>query len=320
LPKQINSIKTYLFQRIKMSLENKSICMNLLHDNTPFPTGQFNIDEKMKTKCQYEQKQMNNLIFDKGIQANLKNLVEKAVRQSSSYSKKTKTYAKYVRDAYSPDRNLLFPFSAIVSLDVFYENGEYNCGTGFMIGSKYLLTAANVICKQKKIAKTIYASPGRDRNSFPFGIHLVTHAFLFDENFETKPENDLAVLALKEDIGKYTGWFGLMELNYSELTRTEALEDDNIYDNLPNLNITGYDSPKYYRKRNNILKYDIDIVQGQSGSPIWTPYGFNFYAIGIHNQYGSSQSLNAGAKLTKEKITIISQVISGKFIETLAFP
>lgn len=141
---------------------------------------------------------------------NLKNQLEKALKSQGFTSKIIKSFTKPVSDADNPNRNKDYPYSAIVSLDIFFQNGKYLSGTGFMISSRYIVTVESNIYDDKKIAETIFASPGRDKWRFPYGVHLVTHVY---KEFESINDIPIVILRLEKKIGFETGWFKLMELS-----------------------------------------------------------------------------------------------------------
>lgn len=234
-------------------------------------------EQQEKTSpCSYPTANLSNLKIDPENASKIKDL-EPTSFEPDSKGLLDKTDRRLpVNDNKNPAKNVQFPFSAILSLEIFYENGEYSCGTGFMISNRFLLTAAQLLYHKSAKAKTIYASPGRDQDKFPFGIHKASQVYQFEESSESNSLNEMALLTLENDVGDFTGWFGLADMPLEALkSQKQQQQPENM-----NLNITGFENPKRdqnsYKflsqflvthsgpllEKRDILAYDIDAVQG----------------------------------------------------------
>lgn len=230
-----------------------------------------------------------------------------------------KTLAKPVRDVFNPYRNENYPYSATVSLDIFFfKGGKYESGTGFMSDSRHMVTKASLIYKDNKMADKIYASPGRNQWNFPYGVHLITQAYIIDK--------EIAILCFDYEIGLNTGWIPLKDISL----------EDNFKEKFE---ITGYNNPKYFERKKKIIAQSlvrdsgdiklnlengsilcsIDTTEGQIGSPIWTVFEDRIIAVGLFTHY-ISENLSQGIMFTTEKIKLISEKICKRELETIYVP
>ena len=182
-----------------------------------------------------------------------------------------------------------YPYSAIALMLVEGECGDCWNGTGFMVSSRCLLTAAHcLVCtKHGKWAKSIdfYFGYNNSRN-YLYYYSGPWHAWAGDTfpNKYYRINSDYGVVKLYKDVGNITGWFGI---KWNASTSEKKLE------------VAGYRYGilKYARGKvkvlgNNHLTYKIDTVQGNSGGPI---FDSSYYAYGIN--IAESPKTNYGYRL-----------------------
>ena len=187
-----------------------------------------------------------------------------------------------------------YPYSAIAYLDV---RGECGCswtGSGFMVNSDRLLTAAHcLVCtKHSKWAKkiTFYFGYKSSRNYlYKYTGRWYAYAGNLFRDKEYTTDWDYGCIKLDKKVGNKVGWFG---------TRW-GLSDDAL--DLKFYYLAGYrdGTLKYDAGYVDVLssqhiKYKMDTQPGYSGGPV---YSSDYYAVGIN--IAENSSYNIGYRLTK---------------------
>ncbi len=249
---------------------------------------------------------------------------------------KIRNFEKEIRTRF--ENTSVFPYSVhgIVRANVGKEN--YITGSGILIGSNLVLTAAHNIydCNgtKEKYSKIEFI-PGINEQEIPFGIFEVVESYVPDDFLKTWEKEDYALLVLSGTAGARTGYFGL---NIAEKEFLKGKE----------LNIIGYPWHVRTQDEKNELKYlseegsyqlwgmkgkpdrwffedgeneffvnypDILTTVGQSGSGVYYEIENEgkpeYYVIGIHI-LGRKEldSYNSAIWITKERFDQIKQWIS----------
>ena len=191
-----------------------------------------------------------------------------------------------------------YPYSAIALLEITFPCKCRNMvGTAFMIGKKKVLTAAHcLICqKHNKWAKRIVLNFGYRkgkgsvyRYTGGWEAHCGTG---FPGGYQGHDANDWAVIKLDKNVGDRTGWFGYWCLSDSQINNYKFY-------------ITGYRSNKMKRDKGSAKVLDskrmwvnIDVLPGNSGSPVYRTYKGGYYAVGIWTTYWENGK-NSAVRLT----------------------
>jgi V8-like Glu-specific endopeptidase len=152
----------------------------------------------------------------------------------------------------------------------FWPNGRMTTGSGYMVGSKHVLTAGhNVYFAQfGGYARAILFSPGLNRDVFPYGTSNVNasrtpRAWITSANKEA----DVSVLRLQHSLGYRTGWIYL-EAWYSSDTSSRSCR------------MNGYDGDafSYYGKPVQMTRSGTANVLQDWAFRATNRYAANFYA------------------------------------------
>lgn len=226
----------------------------------------------------------------------------------------------------------LFPYCTCGFMEMEFSNGSH-VGSGELVGSRHILTAGHCLYNRElnEWATKIRFFPARNMNNKPFGeananvLLSVKGWTRKDKNLtgEKSEEYDFGMIILDRDIGKTTGWIGILSAPISFLQ-----------DLRPLIHVTGYpkyqpgttkdisDAPQMYTMATHLdinasqeskkqLKYQHDTSDGQSGSSTWIKIpGIEegCYSLGIHT-YG----LAKGEKVTKDSRNSATRINNQKF-------
>jgi glutamyl endopeptidase len=188
------------------------------------------------------------------------------------------------RQRISPATN--YPFSAIAHLVITKSNGQTGQCTGFFIGPHTVATAGHCLYMHGAggWATSIQVIPGRDGSQAPFGSQTVSASALRTVNgwiWYGTPAYDYGAIILPNDtLGNRVGWFGFA-----------VWDDYTILNGLGNL--SGYPEDKAWGTQwweaegiaqvdANEVYYYIDMIPGQSGSPVWRLVNGQRYAFAIN--------------------------------------
>lgn len=179
------------------------------------------------------------------------------------------------------------PWSGVCQLNIRARNGQRFIGTGWLIGSRCVITAGHCVFIRSAggWAAQIDVSPGRNGAAFPFGTvsssrlsalpRWVSHS---DRNF------DCGCIILPQPPRAPSGLF---PFRFSYAAKNDAAIRARA------LNLSGYPGDKggitqWFHARlakavsPTVITYDIDTAGGQSGSPVWHLENNVRTAVGIH--------------------------------------
>ncbi len=194
----------------------------------------------------------------------------------------------------------IFPYSAILYIEISFPDGYNAIGTAFMYGPDEAITAGHCVYSKEHggFAKSITVWPGKHGFGLwnnPYGTAKSTSLHTSVQWSTNEDTNyDWGVIELDSSIGNKCGYMSITSTS-SNLAGTNAI-------------ITGYPGEyKYYQytSRGNInssndylLFYSIDTTSGQSGSPIY--YSSNNIVFGIHTTGHGGNSDNHGTRITQK--------------------
>lgn len=200
-----------------------------------------------------------------------------------------------------------YPFSAIAHLAITKANGQTGTCTGFFIGPHTVATAGHCVYHHGSggWAASIQVTPGRDGSQAPFGYQTVSSSALRTVNgwiWYGTPMYDYGAIILPNDtLGNRVGWFGFA-----------VWDDVTILSGLGNL--SGYPSDKPYGTQwwhadgmaqvdANQVYYHVDMIPGQSGSPVWRllSTGRTVFAINTYQ----SPTYNFGTRINQSVFNLL---------------
>ena len=196
------------------------------------------------------------------------------------------------------------------------ERGE---GSGTLVGSNIVLTAAHVIydkkSNQEEPLDSIYFSPGRNGDTHPYGkigVKGIVYSTKYQTQMDIPHDDDWALLILETNIGdeiakkkNKAGWFQLKALDDNELK---------VYP----ICITGYPGEKnrtlyeikgkVHEIQKGIIGYKLDTTSGQSGGGVWTEIEGEKYLIATHQSWTGIENMNWATRWTVEKQQIYQKI------------
>ena len=190
-------------------------------------------------------------------------------------------------------------------------------GTGVLIASDIVLTAAHNIYDYTKPARAKYPSikfiPGANGKEAPFGEIDVEEVYAPETYIHHKDSalcsEDYALLFLKVAVGIETGFFGLHiaseELLKSRQISVVGYPGDKLADKEGMLEQWGEKTiVDSFDHKNEHISYHVNASLGQSGSGvIYEDDKGDFYVIGVHLNKG--HHLSSACWLTKDRFDLI---------------
>lgn len=201
-----------------------------------------------------------------------------------------------------------YPYSAIGLMVV---TPRCSCnqwwGTCFMVSPFTAMTCAHCVCcpDHGVAAKKIEIYFGFQSTKNYLYYYNKPTEFWYGTDFKADAgrgasdqslEWDYAYIKLQEPVGETTGWFGTKSLNASSFDSSGKYPETCW--------VTGYrdgllkmDSGAVYRINDYRMWYQIDMVQGNSGCPI---YDKDYYAVGLNSAESRIYPENYGRIITPE--------------------
>ncbi len=218
----------------------------------------------------------------------------------------------------------VYPYSAIVFLEITWGLFNKKCATGFMISDNVVVTSAHALYKKTYdgIPKLIKAYPAKYGLINPYGsasakaVGVCTEFVEYIDN--SRPENgnewpypyeDWGVVILDEPLGRETGTISLKCPTNDELNDLKTSEG---------VNLCGYGASSeilniYHQYENSgsisayssdLIEYALDAIEGQSGSPVLNKDNF---AIGIH--FGAYNDYNCAVRMDENMMYYFNKAI-----------
>ena len=199
-----------------------------------------------------------------------------------------------------------YPYSAIGYLVVHKRCGCQTTGTGFMVGSKTLLTASHcIVCSEHhKTADMIEIYFGyQPDGSYSYGYFGGTYYWYgtdFSEEYSLSRWGwDYAIVELEENVGDYTGYLGIKVRPDKELERglfqLAGYRDGIMMYSLGTTSV--YNS--------NVIYYDADSIPGYSGSPL---FDGEYYATAIHVAELNDSTRCIACRITKDILKQVREI------------
>ena len=156
-----------------------------------------------------------------------------------------------------------FPYSVHGIVKIDSGEGKYKTGTGILIGTDLVLTAAHNIydCKgSKEKYSNIEFIPGMNEQEMPFGIFKVVESYVPEEFLKSWDREDYALLVLEGVPGVFAGYFGL---HVAEKDRLKGRE----------LHVIGYPGSVRTKDERNKLK----MLSGRGKHQLWGMKGKSWF-------------------------------------------
>lgn len=206
-------------------------------------------------------------------------------------------------DRWQIKKTSVWPYSAHGMFLVRWKKKEYQC-SGTMVNRRHVLTSAHCLYDEKLggWADSIVYYPAKNGKKEPFkpaqGTHFYTTTGWTDEQLD---DYDYGMVVLDRDVGKETGWYGLIVLPSKTLKGKWVT-------------VTGYpgdkggqtmwtDSDQIKDMSSSRLEYYVDSMKGQSGSAVWLEWPKtgedNYYIVGVDSYGHRSLPYNYGPRMNK---------------------
>lgn len=171
----------------------------------------------------------------------------------------------------------------------FEHNGKEFLGSGTVIGSRFVLTAAHNVYrrrfKQEVNKNSMKFLPSMSGSHCPYGEFRVIEYF-YPAEFKISGEEDLALLVLDRDIADYTGCYGLRVRNEAEIQRKTVCVygyPTHIRNQGSNMHhLWGMEGPFKIDEFNKFIYYEIDTSAGQNGSGVYYVENNDYIVLGVH--------------------------------------
>lgn len=213
-----------------------------------------------------------------------------------------------------------YPWSAIVSIQATFPNGQSYIGSGALVGPNDVLTAGHVLYSPDDggYATSVAVIPGRYGWYEPYGRIAaksiqVDQTFVGERAFTWVAENhDYGIITLGTNIGNSTGWLGTGYItNPAGLVGryVESAGYPGDYFNGWDGSYMAYTAGTIDRATFTQLEFvdDLDTYPGQSGSPVIISEGEQTYIIGVvSNQSFYPSTVNGVLAISGEFDTYIS--------------
>ncbi len=185
--------------------------------------------------------------------------------------------------------NTIHPYTAVAEVEVTFPNGGTFVGSGAMIDSFHVLTAAHMLYNPAEggWARSIRVIPDMNYSSEPYGVAWGTYERV-DPTWVSNPNpgggsEDIGLVTLNTAIGYKTGWFGF---GYNS---NNAFFTNQYFETAGYPASNGYNGQQMYYSFGKITgesgddllstEGNITNIPGQSGSPLWYTNGNIIYGV-----------------------------------------
>jgi len=209
-------------------------------------------------------------------------------------------------DDRQPANDASFPhWRMICHLVIQSRDGHRYTGTGWLAGPSTVVTAGHNLLLDSigHVAERVWVIPGRQGDDGHLGLFEVT-SFAVHAHWKQgqQPGFDIGVIWLPEPVGGKLGYFGFASLADGALANAPVLT-------------AGYPDDKAFgtqwvtQSRVNAvfphtLRYGLDTVHGQSGSPVFAVGSAGPVAVATH-VYGAPQA-NEGVRLSPDIVETLT--------------
>lgn len=223
-----------------------------------------------------------------------------------------------------------FPLRTVANLFEFEDEVQRKTGTGTMVGSRFMITAAHVVYDRQNscFKDSILVAPAYDDSTInsEFGTGMSKRYYILQTfyNNTNSFSDDIALIELAEPIGDKTGWIGLA-----------WADDDELYENRV-LHQFGYPGKGKAPFTGETMYYgygSLDIVEdyfgigyygaangGQSGSSLILSDNSSWYSVGILHgvtDLGESNGdITFHAPITQNKFLAFKNIIENATTST----
>lgn len=207
------------------------------------------------------------------------------------------------------------PYRQITHLEIEFANGNYKVGSGSMIGSDLILTAAHNVYSHEtgEWAQEVYAAPGRNGiDQPPYEVYDAdSFAILSGFKLQGAGQYDMAIIKLSQDVDRRVGQL--------EIVKTATVGQ--------RVQVAGFPfvtPSKHYGMytmfgeiqsiSEKIIRYQIDTEAGQSGSPVLNNKGqiVGVHILGFTNKNGSEYVENGARVVDEDADKLLEAIRLGK--------
>jgi glutamyl endopeptidase len=202
------------------------------------------------------------------------------------------------------------PWSAVGLVSAHFPTAGYIAeSTGFVIGDRYVVTAAHAVYDKANgggVASKVIYQPARNASQLPFRTSTVSTWKYPTEYPAAGRLYDYCLLTLAEPLPREVLHYRLTVASDSELTSGEFQIAGYPDDKAPE-NSMWSGSGKLLSAGARILRYKISTSGGQSGAAVATYIDTNTTnAVGIHVGVGPAKDANEAIRLTREVVDRIN--------------
>ena len=198
-----------------------------------------------------------------------------------------------------------YPWRVNCALRITAKDGSLWIGTAFFISPRVLATAGHCVFINGKNqarngwVRSIDVMPGRDDDNLPFGMETSTRSCSVRGWAEYGDDEwDYGAIILANPLGNQTGWLGFG--TYRDATLKKRIGNISGYPGNP-----GNGTQQWYMARRissvgaRKVFYDIDTLEGQSGSAVYRIRNGSRYAFAIHAYGVGANRLNSATRINR---------------------
>lgn len=193
------------------------------------------------------------------------------------------------------------PWRMICHLIMEDANGSLSVGTGWLAGPSTVFTAGHNLFNPAtgQAMRRVWVIPGRDREQSAMG-YVMSQAMEVHPQWRQlgRKDADIGVVWLPSPMGRQLGWFGYTMVNDAALASPVIVSGYPQEQPRKPFGTQWFDQGFATPKDAQMLRYLIDTMQGQSGSPVFQRNAQGQpVAIGVH-VYGNGNE-NLAVRITQ---------------------